>query len=159
MSHIQYPTTPRPAIKLLVCALACVAALAIGGLFQPGAWYEGIEKAPWTPPNIAFPIVWTTLYVLIALSGWIVSKANDAPLIRLWWAQLVLNAAWSWLFFGEQWVWLALVDIALILGLVGMFVVKARRHEDVRFAGTLMLPYALWLVLALSLNAYIAVAN
>ena len=46
-----------------------------GILFKPGPWYVGLRKPGWTPPNLAFPIVWSILYLLIAVSGWLVWRA------------------------------------------------------------------------------------
>jgi tryptophan-rich sensory protein len=113
MNNYNYPTSKSPGLKLLICSLGCFAAISIGGLFQPGEFYQELNRAPWTPPNIAFPIVWTILYVLIALSGWVIAKSGQLTLIVLWWVQLALNAAWSWVFFGEFWVALAMLDIIL----------------------------------------------
>lgn len=159
MTSTLIKTTPRPALKLLICSLACIAALSFGGLFQPGEWYTQINRAPWTPPNIAFPIVWTALYLMIALSGWIIAKSGKPLLMALWWGQLLLNAAWSWLFFGQHWVLLALIDIALILVLVGILIRQCRANIDLKTAGTLLVPYFAWLALAFSLNAYIWLYN
>ena len=155
----NFNLTSRPGIKLLVCSLGCIAALAIGGLYQPGEWYTDLNRAPWNPPNLVFPIAWTILYVLIAIAGWIIAKAGKPILVTLWWLQLAFNAAWSWLFFGEQWILLALVDLALILSIVGYLVYRCRADLDTRTAGNLLIPYLAWLALALSLNAYIWIFN
>ena len=32
-------------------------------------WYDSITKSSFTPPNIACPIVWSLLYILLALLG------------------------------------------------------------------------------------------
>ncbi len=159
MNDFSYPTSRSPGLKLLICSLACFAAISIGGLFQPGEWYESLNRAPWSPPGIAFPIVWTILYVLIALSGWAIAKSGQSLLVALWWIQLALNAAWSWLFFGEYWTGLALLDIVLILALVGTLIVKCRAQPDLKTAGNLLIPYFIWLCVALSLNGYVWLFN
>ncbi|MFT4554283.1 MAG: tryptophan-rich sensory protein [Chlamydiales bacterium] len=33
-----------------------------------GTWYLSLEKLFWNPPNLAFPIVWTILYTMMAVS-------------------------------------------------------------------------------------------
>ena len=33
-------------------------------------WYATLQKPSFTPPAIVFPIVWTTLYVLMAIAAW-----------------------------------------------------------------------------------------
>jgi benzodiazapine receptor len=35
-----------------------------------GSWYRELDKPSFTPPDKVFPVVWTTLYALIAWSGW-----------------------------------------------------------------------------------------
>lgn len=32
-------------------------------------WYQALEKTPVNPPDLAFPIVWTILYVLLAIAA------------------------------------------------------------------------------------------
>ena len=64
-----------------------------------------LRKPPGTPPSWVFGPVWTTLYVLMAVSAWLVWRqygwgARAALLIFL--AQLALNLAWSGIFFGAR---------------------------------------------------------
>lgn len=144
--------------KLPLYLALCVAALAFGGLFTPGEWYESLNQAPWTPPNLVFPIVWTVLYVFIAIAGWQIAKTGNQTLLVLWYAQLILNALWSWIFFGQYWVTLALVDIVAISGLVLMLIIKSAQSKltSVVF---LLIPYLVWLCIATSLNAYVLLNN
>jgi len=136
----------------------CFAALAFGGLFQPGQWYQDLVVPPWTPPNIAFPIAWSILYALIAIAGWLIFASGNKTLQALWLAQLLLNGLWSWIFFGLHDLLLALIDIMAIDLLVINLILKARRAEQ-QVAAILLCPYLAWLLLATSLNAYIYLAN
>jgi len=145
--------------SLPIFAIACLITLLIGGLFVPGPWYESINKAPWTPPNIAFPIVWSILYILIAINGWLIHTLNsDQSLKWLWWIQLFINAAWSWIFFGKYWTIVGLVDLILLVTLVSIMIIKCYKQQ-LRLAAYLLMPYCLWLILATSLNAYIVIYN
>lgn len=152
--------------NLILCASACVIAMGFGGLFTPGEWYTQINIAPWSPPNIAFPIVWTILYICIAVAGWRIFNDGTRHLKALWVCQLVLNILWSWIFFGQHWVLIGLIDIALIITLVGILIVKCWNADNVtteksslRVCSYLLAPYLIWLILASSLNMYILVAN
>lgn len=57
------------AVVFLVIVLAAASS---GAVFKPGEWYENLRKPSWTPPNWAFPVVWTILYVLIGYAGWLI---------------------------------------------------------------------------------------
>ncbi|MDJ0958714.1 MAG: TspO/MBR family protein, partial [Arenicellales bacterium] len=98
---------------LLVSAVA-----ATGAMFKPGAWYEALAKPAWTPPNWLFPVAWTLLYLMIAVAGWLVWRAvgfsGAGTAFALYFLQLLLNAAWSWLFFGLHRMDLAFVDISVL---------------------------------------------
>jgi len=136
--------------------LGAVALTALfGSRFEPGPWYEPLAKAPWTPPNWVFAPAWTLLYVAIAIAGWLAwrSRVRSSELMALWFGQLALNGAWSWLFFGSHDVALALVDIALLVVAAGAFAVRARASS--RAASWLFVPYVLWLGYAASLNFYV----
>ncbi len=137
---------------------ACVAVFLFGGLFQPGEWYENLNRAPWNPPNWVFPVAWTFLYTCIAIVGFRLVGFGYSKAYHLWLVQLGLNAIWSWLFFGQQLTILALIDLVLLLSLVCtliFFLIKANRKLECY----LMVPYAAWLTLAVSLNAYIVLYN
>jgi tryptophan-rich sensory protein len=143
---------------LLLFLGICYSVAAFGAQFTPGAWYEQLNRAPWNPPNAAFPIAWTILYAFIAIAGWLIFASGAVAAKILWVVQLTCNAAWSWLFFGQQWVGIALVDIALMAIFIAMLI-KVCWSAGLRVAGWLLLPYLLWVLLATSLNGYIHIYN
>lgn len=127
---------------------------ATGARFRPGAWYAGLDKPWWTPPNAAFPIVWGLLYLMIATAGWLVWRAAGWaawPALALYGANLAIGAAWSWLFFGLRRMDLALADLLLfwasIIALIFLFA------DWSRAAAWLLVPYAAWVSIAGLLNA------
>jgi hypothetical protein len=66
----QSPRPPGSPMSLLVFVALNFLAASSGALFSPGRWYEDLRKPAWRPPNAAFPVVWTVLYILIAIAGW-----------------------------------------------------------------------------------------
>jgi len=145
-------------LLLLVFVSICYSVAYFGSLFSPGEWYESLNRAPWSPPNIAFPIVWSILYLLIAISGWMIFRTNDDILKTLWVIQLILNGGWSWLFFGQHWVVFAEIDIVLLLITVGTMCYRCW-YKKYHLVSLMLLPYFIWLGIATSLNTYVVVAN
>lgn len=136
----------------------CLLVFMFGGLFRPGDWYTKLNIAPWSPPDIAFPIVWGILYALIAVAGWLLFGSGHNSLKRLWILQLGLNAAWSWIFFGQHWVLAGLIEIVLLGAVVVLLIIGCFRAK-LYLAAWLLMPYLIWLELATTLNAYILKMN
>lgn len=135
------------------------AAAGMGSLgTDPGsAWYEAIEKPPWQPPPVAFPLVWTPLYAAIAYgTGRMVEQARPeerAGLLALTAANLAANAGWNWAFFRGKSPAGGLVVIAALNGLDVALVRRAAKVD--RRAAAALAPYAAWVGFATVLNASI----
>ncbi|KAB1940400.1 tryptophan-rich sensory protein [Micromonospora sp. ALFpr18c] len=79
-------------------AAAVFVAAAIGGLGVQGTSdeYASLRQPDWAPPSWLFGPVWTLLYALIAVAGWLVwRRVGFAGALWAWTAQLVLNAIWT----------------------------------------------------------------
>lgn len=132
----------------------------LGTIFRPGPWYDELVKPALTPPGWIFTPVWLTLYLMIAIAGWIAWQKTSSirhPAVVCWGCQLVLNAMWSWLFFGLQSPVLALLDIFLLLLLILAFIMFSWQVS--RAASILFMPYALWVGFAAYLNLGIVLLN
>ena len=117
-------------------------------------WYAGLAKPFFNPPNWVFGPVWATLYGLMAFALW---RALRAPSTRerknavaLFYAQLALNAAWSWMFFAAQSPLLGLVNIVPQL-IVILAMLRAFKRVD-RLACFCLVPLAVWVGFATLLN-------
>jgi tryptophan-rich sensory protein len=141
-------------LSLLVFITLVAAAAVSGGQFRPGAWYAALAKPAWTPPGWLFGPVWAVLYLMIAVAGWLVWRAEGLrAALMVWGLQLALNGAWSWLMFGRQAIGLALIDILAMLAAIIAFIVLARPVS--RPAALLFVPYLAWVSFATALNATI----
>lgn len=144
-------------IALFVFVVLCFGAAAFGAQFTPGPWYEGLNKPSWNPPNWIFGPVWTVLYLLMAVSGWLIWRQRESHAVgaalAVFVLQLLLNAAWSWIFFGLHRPGLALVEIvALGLTILATVLLFWRIQP---LAGALLLPYLAWVSFATVLNGAI----
>jgi translocator protein len=140
--------------SLMTAAAAGVGTL---GTDPESSWYESIEKPPWQPPPVAFPLVWTPLYVAIAYgTGRMVEQGRAEErvgLLALTAADLAANAGWNWAFFRGR---SPAGGLATILALNGLNVALLRRAAAVdRRAAVALTPYAAWVGFATALNASI----
>ena len=121
----------------------------------PG-WYAALEKPWFTPPDRVFGPVWGVLYLMMAISGWLLWRGRGPDRRRalmLFAVQLVLNGAWSILFFGLKLIGPALIEIAVLLIAIGATIVAAFHISTI--AALLLVPYFAWVCYATALNAAI----
>jgi len=150
-------------LGLIGWLLASLATGAVGALAtrQAREFYAGLVKPTWAPPGWLFGPVWTTLYVLMGVAAWLVWRkagwAGAAGALVLFVAQLVCNAAWSWIFFAWRRGALAFADIVLLLGLVAATIFTFARVD--RLAAVLLLPYLAWIIFAAALTHAVWRAN
>jgi benzodiazapine receptor len=141
-----------------------VTATAVAGSVatDPGStWYRRLRKPSWQPPPAAFPLVWTPLYVLIAIGGVRVlhrtSGAERAAFARAYGINLLLNAGWTALFFRARNPKAALAEIA-VLNVSNALLLRRAAQAD-RLGAAALAPYAAWTVFATVLNGAIARLN
>jgi benzodiazapine receptor len=145
-------------IRLLISILACFIAAAIGSLFTFKAvqrWYPGLKKPRFTPPNWAFGPVWMVLYIFMAISVfflWQKGLSTNGVLIAfvLFWVQLAVNALWSVIFFGMKSKGGGVITIIVLWLLILATIITSFRISII--AGTLLIPYIVWVSVATYLN-------
>jgi len=127
---------------------------------QIASWYVSLKKPSFNPPNWAFPVAWTILYILIAISAYLVWKRRNRAVTYkttagIYFVQLLLNFSWSIIFFGMHQVFGALV----IIGLLWISIIFNIRWfgKFSKAAAWLLVPYILWVSFAglLNLNIYL----
>ncbi|WP_370248916.1 TspO/MBR family protein [Nocardioides sp.] len=158
----QHRSESRPAgvASLLPFAAAVVVITIVGGLAAASSreTYAALDLPPYAPPGWVFGPVWTVLYAMIAVAGWLAWRSGGGrPAVVAWSVQLALNLAWTPLFFAADAYTLALVEIVLLLVAVAATVVVFRRTS--RLAAGLMLPYLAWVAFATALNLGVVVLN
>ncbi|MCB9802974.1 tryptophan-rich sensory protein [Candidatus Nomurabacteria bacterium] len=144
--------------KLLLSIIICQGAGLLGSVFttsEINAWYRGIIKPSFNPPNWIFGPVWTLLFLLMGFALYLIWQEDfKKKKVQLAWAifigQLVLNVFWSVLFFGLHNPGAAFVEIiilwlAILTNIYYFYQVK-------KTAAYLLLPYILWVSFAAILN-------
>jgi tryptophan-rich sensory protein len=152
---------PQPLAKPMIAFVAlCLAVGWLSGLVTEtriATWYPTLVKPSWTPPNLAFPVVWTLLYIMMGIAAALVWRRSGAGQraapIAAFGVQLALNCLWTLLFFGVQNPFYGLIDIVLLLLAIVATIALFRRVS--RAAALLLVPYFLWVAYAAALNARI----
>jgi benzodiazapine receptor len=144
-------------MSLLPFVVICFAAAGVGSLFTSSSvntWYTQLRRPEWTPPNWIFGPVWRTLYLMMAISAWLVWRGSDSPAskfaLTLFAIQLVLNTLWSIVFFGLHKVGPAFGEILLLWM---MIIATAVAFLPLSLlAAWLLIPYIVWVAFASYLN-------
>lgn len=145
-------------ILFAIFLAACFGAGTTGSVFPPGDWYKQLNKPSWTPPNWAFPVMWTTIYLLISFAAARVAVLEGSQYAMAFWAaQIAFNALWTPIFFGLRRLKGALIVMAFLwVSVLGCFI--THWQLDV-WAGLAMLPYLAWVTVAGALNVSVSRLN
>ncbi|MCX6720156.1 MAG: tryptophan-rich sensory protein [Candidatus Staskawiczbacteria bacterium] len=175
-------------IKLLFSIIVCEMAGIIGSIFTVPSiklWYATLNKPAFNPPNWIFGPVWTTLFLLMGISFYIVWSKKFAVRqsakvlkIKAWnrWSQklwtgswqkinvisifilqLVLNICWSLIFFGMHLPGIAFFELLMLWFAILYTIINF--HRISKLASYLLLPYLLWVTFAALLNLSISLLN
>ena len=147
--------TPWKAYAFWIIVAEAVGALS-GWLTRTGVkdYEANVIQAPLSPPAVVFPIVWSTLFVLMGIGAARIyltptSKERSSSL-RIFLLQLGFNFFWSIIFFNLQSFGFALLWL-LILWLLILWMIFSFRKTDLP-AAWLQVPYLLWVTFAAYLN-------
>lgn len=162
---MSYPNRSSPLVAAIAASAPVLAAALLGNIATTpniAPWYATLAKPPLTPPDWLFGPVWTTLYILMAYALYRILRLKPATpgrraAILTFFAQLVLNAAWSFAFFSARSPLLGLIVIlpmeALLIATIVLFI-----RLD-RVAAYALAPTGFWAAFAIYLNAAIFVLN
>ena len=122
--------------------------------------YNSLNRPPFSPPSIVFPIVWTILYMLMGISIYIIMQSKrklkkNAKLI--YYIQLVTNALWTPIFFEFKEYFLAFLWILMLIVFVITMILTF--YKISKKAAYIQIPYLLWLLFASYLNFGVFVLN
>jgi len=149
----------------LITSLALPLGLgSIAGIFTADAipgWYETLNKPSFNPPNWLFGPVWTTLYILLGISLFLIwnqpasKKRNFAILVFLF--QQGLNFCWSFMFFYFNTIGLALLEIIILWISIAFMLSVFYKIKPI--AAYINIPYLVWVTFATILNAGYFILN
>ncbi|WP_316810971.1 TspO/MBR family protein [Pedobacter heparinus] len=138
---------------------------AIGAFFTASSvktWYVTLAKPSFNPPNEIFAPVWTSLYILMGISAYLVWQKRHTitqfpRTIAIYLIQLVLNLMWSFIFFYAHQLGVALFEIIALL--LAVIINAWVFYKINKVAGLLFIPYILWVSFATVLTYNIFILN
>ena len=124
--------------------------------------YKDIDKPPFAPNGIVFPIVWSVLYILMGISLYLVWNkpdryADKKRALFFFGLSLFFNFIWSPIFFSLRSYMAAFVVLILLFITVIVTIVEFYKLD--RIAALLQIPYIIWLLFAGYLNLAIYYMN
>lgn len=152
-------------LPFIICLLIPLSIGAIGGIFtfeSVKTWYTTLNKPSFNPPNGVFGPVWTTLYILMGISSYLIwQKRNTVSgykwALSTYFLQLLLNLMWSFLFFNRHQIGFSLVEIGILL--LTIIITAFQFYRIDKLAGLLFIPYILWVSFASYLTYSIYLLN
>jgi translocator protein len=181
---MNYSKTYKLLISIIICEMAGV----VGAFFttpEINSWYKSLNKPSFNPPGWIFGPVWTTLFVLMGISLFLVwekkweskNKINfknkkpwnkisqkllsgpwqKANIIIIFATQLVLNVLWSVIFFGMHSPGVAFFELIMLWFAIIFTIINFYRVS--KTAALLLIPYVLWVSFAGVLNYFIWILN
>jgi benzodiazapine receptor len=145
-------------LRLITSIVICLTAGALGSYFTTPAistWYATLIKPSIAPPNWVFFPVWTTLFIMMGISLFLVWKKGFQDhqvkvALSVFAVQLILNILWSAAFFGLRSPLAGLIEIVFLWVAILVMILRFMRISKV--AGFLLIPYILWVTFAAIIN-------
>ena len=122
--------------------------------------YSSLNKPPLSPPKLVFPIAWSILYILMAISLYIVTNKSSVSHKKdklIYFIQLVTNALRTPIFFGLKAYLLSYIWILLLIVFVIIMILEFYKINKV--SAYIQIPYLLWLIFASYLNYGVLILN
>lgn len=143
--------------KYLRLFLPLILGSLIGLLTSSDIDYNSLVKPPLSVPSIAFPIIWSILYLFIGITYYSFRKKSDnEDIIKLYYVQLFVNLIWPILFFTFKLRFISILWILLLDVLVALLIKKLEKNRNLFY---LLIPYLLWTLFATYLNIGIYILN
>lgn len=154
----------RPLLKPIAVGIGAAFAVAAVGstITDLGPWYRSLNQPDWAPPDWAFPVGWTTVYVFTVAAGVTAWRSafgdrERSRIVGLFALNAFLNVLWSLIFFRLHRPDRAFVEVIVFwLSIMLLVVVAAERSLTAKF---MLLPYLGWVSFASLLNLAVVRLN
>jgi tryptophan-rich sensory protein len=125
------------------------------------SFYLSLKKPPWQPPDIVFGLIWPYNFLILILLSLTVISAGSAFQKNVWLitygTSIIFALMWARLFYAsENLIFSAIaLSIAAIITIPMTYIAFSMKV----WAGLLIMPYQIWLIVAASLSFGYSVLN
>jgi tryptophan-rich sensory protein len=141
----------------LLASLAIVVVYATASWWLVSAgddWYQRLERPGWQPPDVVFGVIWPYNFVALITAGVVVAVQGTSTVRLVWLVGLAGSVAaalfWARLFYvGHA---LGAAATALVVAAAGTGAIVGAAFTTRAWAGAILVPYQVWLLLAASLS-------
>ncbi|KAI1305398.1 Translocator protein [Halotydeus destructor] len=154
-------------LSLLIAALLPLVLSFLTNLIVPNGaqsdWYKQLDKAPWTPPDLAYPFIWILVDLMVGVASWLIyeyGRANSVSVRTplLWYTgQLLVNIIWDPIFYGLHTIRFSTIQLIALCVLICLTIKSFYRVNTT--AAILFLPYLTWILYLTSLFIWIWANN
>ena len=127
--------------------VGAVSSLIAEGNFKE--FYNSLEKPPLSPPGWVFSVAWVILYILMAISAFLIydtDHPNRNSALKIYFVQLFINFLWSPVFFRFKSLIGAAVVVTMLL--IAVWVMIKAFFKIRKSAALINIPYLAWTVFA-----------
>ena len=148
--------------RIIIFIVLNFGALSLGSFLMNNGpqslWYQSLIKAPWNPPGWLFGVAWFSIMACFAVYlSWAYPKVNRKLFLMLFIPQWIFNVGWNYVFFNQQLIIMGVVVLVILTSIV--YITLFAFYKTLKTKSLLIVPYCIWLLLACSLNIYIAINN
>ncbi len=144
-------------IFLLVNFLTLYIGVSLYGEGGTSSWYINLNRAPWEPPGWVFGAAWTSIMIFFAMYMSFCWHKVKMKILPIYLTQLILNISWNPVFFRYNNILLGLIIITILAVVITLMLYKY--WVEIKLRSILILPYLIWLIIAISLNGYAFIYN
>jgi benzodiazapine receptor len=144
----------RVGATILGVGLVLVYAIGSGYWIDNSGWSRTLNRPSWQPPDFIFGLIWPYNFVILATSSIIVSKNLSRNLIALFLFFLTISvlSALLWSYFFYQPHNFNAASAALALAATATLPLVVITFQASRLVGALLIPYQVWLLIAMFLS-------
>jgi len=124
-------------------------------------WYKNLNKSEYKLNDWVFKYIWPVIFLMIIKAFFIVYKSKKCKgmcnITNIFIIHFILNVIWGFIFYDMKNITLAMFDMLLVFSSLIYILIKIKKIDNNAFK--LLIPYFIWICIALYFNLFIYFNN